>query len=325
MAIRLLVAGLTVNLVGISGVFALDANLPAYQATVGVAGQIKSVGSDTLSNEMLGWAKGFMALYPDVKIEVEAKGSATAPPALVEGTSQLGPMSRPMSADEMAAFEAKHGYKASNFRVAVDALAVYVNKANPIECLTLQQVNRIFSSSRVAAFGGDIKTWGEVGLSGEWASKPISLFGRNSISGTYEFFRETALYGGEYKQEVKQEPGSEALVEAVAHDRFAIGYSGIGYKVEGVRSVPLSLHSGASCYDTSAEATYSGKYPLARYLYVYVNKKPGQSLDLLTAEFIKFMLSNDGQTLTERGGFYSISNVDREADLTKLGVLMAAK
>jgi phosphate transport system substrate-binding protein len=325
MVLRILFIVFAVNLAAISNASALDPRLPAYETTTGISGQIKSVGSDTLDNEMLLWAKAFMALYPDVKVEVEGKGSATAPPALLAGVSQLGPMSRPMSAEEADAFEKQYGYKVTGFRVAVDALAVYVNKDNPIECLSMQQVNRIFSSTRTSSFGGDIKTWGDAGLSGEWSTKPISLYGRNSISGTYEFFREMALYSGTYKAEVKQQPGSEAVVQRVAGDRFGIGYSGIGYKTEGVRTVALALHEGARCYETSAEATYSRNYPFARYLYIYLNKNPNRPLDKLVSEFIKFVVSKDGQMQAEIGGFYSISNDDREVDLKKLGIATIAK
>jgi phosphate transport system substrate-binding protein len=325
MVLRILFAAFAANLAAMSNAIALDPELPAYQTTAGISGKIKSVGSDTLDHEMLLWAKAFMALYPDVSIEVEGKGSSTAPPALLAGVSQLGPMSRPMSSEETDAFEKKYGYKVSSFRVALDALAVYVNKDNPIECLTMQEVNRIFSSTRKVAFGGDIKTWGDAGLTGEWSTKPISLYGRNSISGTYEFFREMALYSGDYKTEVKQQPGSEAVVEGVASDRFGIGYSGIGYKTEGVRTVPLALHPGAKCYNTSAEAAYSRNYPLARYLYIYLNKSPNQPLDRLISEFIKFVVSKDGQMQAEIGGFYSITNDDREVDLKKLGIATNAK
>ena len=299
---------------------ALDQSFPAYQSVPGISGQIKSVGSDTLGDLIERWSKGFEGVYPDVHIAIEAKGSATAPPALIEGASQFGPMLRPMTAEELDAFAKKYGYAVSNFRVAVDALAVYVNKDNPIACLSEPQLNRIFSSERVAAFGGDIATWGDVGLTGEWATKPIALYGRNSLSGTYEFFKEMALNGGDYKTAVKQQPGSEAVVESVAGDRFAIGYSGIGYKTAGVRTVPLTVTSGGPCYDTSADATYSGKYPLACYLYVYLNKNPNQPLDAPRAEFIKYILSKDGQTETEKGGFYPITNDIRTDELKKLAI-----
>ena len=157
-------------------------------------------------------------------------------------------------------------------------------------------------------------------MTGEWATKPISLYGRNSISGTYEYFRDVALFNGDYKADVKQQPGSEAVVQGVASDRFAIGYSGIGYKTDGVRTIPLALYSGGPCYDTSAEATLSGKYPFARYLRIYLNKKPTQPLDPLRAEFIKYILSKDGQTQTEKGGFYPITNEIREEELKKFGI-----
>jgi phosphate transport system substrate-binding protein len=267
MQLRLIATALAANLMAITAAIALGANLPAYQAVSGISGQLKSVGSDTLNNEMERWAKGFEAQYPGVEIEIEGKGSATAPPALLEGASQFAPMSRPMSADEVGAFEKKYGYKPARFRVAVDALAVYVNKDNPIPCLTLQQVDQIFSATRQGSGSNSIDTWGGVGMTGEWATKPISIYGRNSLSGTYEFFKQTVLYSGEYKEGVKQQPGSEAVVEHVANDKFAIGYSGLGYKTDGVRSVPLAAYYGSQCYDTTAEATYSSKYPIARYLY----------------------------------------------------------
>jgi phosphate transport system substrate-binding protein len=208
----------------------------------------------------------------------------------------------------------------TQFRVAVDALAVYVNKDNPIACLTLQQLNRIFSSTRRVAFGGNIATWGDAGLTGDWAVKPIALYGRNELSGTYAFFKEMALYDGDYKPEMERQPSSEAVVQMVANNRYAIGYSGIGYKTPSVRTVPLAVAGGATCYDASAEAAYSRQYPLARYLYIYVNKKPDASLDLLRREFIKYILSRDGQAETEAGGFYSITNADRETDLKRLGI-----
>jgi phosphate transport system substrate-binding protein len=299
---------------------ALDPSLPAYRPAEALAGHLKSIGSDTLGYEMEAWAKGFEKLYPDVKVEVEAAGSATAPSALLEGHSQFGPMSRPMTADEIAKFQDKYGYKISSFRVAVDALAVYVNKANPIPCLTLPQLSGIYSSNIKTPGGGNIRTWGDLGLTGEWARQPITLYSRNTISGTYEYFKDTALYGGDYKPTIKQEPGSEAVVEAVAADKFGIGYSGIGFKKENVRAVPLASYYGGTCHEASAEETLSGKYPIARYLYVYLNKKPELSLDPLRAEFVKYILSKDGQERTERSGFFPITNEIRESDLKRLGI-----
>jgi phosphate transport system substrate-binding protein len=304
---------------------ALDESLPSYQPMNRIAGQLKSVGSDTLGNEMEEWAKAFMALYPAVKIEVEAKGSATAPPALLRGISQLGPMSRFMTSDEATAFEKKYGYKATGIRVAADALAVYVNKDNPVRRLTLQQVDQIFSSTRKGSGGKTIKTWGDVGMPGEWADKSIVLFGRNTISGTHEFFREAVLYGGDYKNEVKPEPGSEAVIADVFSDRFAIGYSGIGFKNDGVRAVPLATFNGRPCVEATEAATFGGRYPLARYLYVYVNKNPKEPLDALRGEFFKYILGKEGQEQIVRSGFYPVTDEIRRAELDKLGIAARAK
>lgn len=320
MIIRLIAIACVVHLAGATRASALDQQLPGYSRAEGTAGSLKSVGSDTLKNEMELWAKGFMALYPAIKIEVDARGSATAPPALLEGSAQLAPMSRPMNGAEIDAFKAKYGYPVTQFRVAIDALAVYVNKANPIQCLSIPQLNRIFSSSRVAAFGGDISKWGDAGSTGELAGKAITIYGRNELSGTYEFFREMALSGGDYKKDVKLQPGSEAVVENVAKDPAAIGYSGIGYRIDGVRTVPLSTVQDGQCLETSEEAAYSGKYPLTRYLYVYINKKPDQPLDPLRSEFIKYILSKDGQIQTQKGGFFPITNDIRMRELRKLGI-----
>ncbi len=313
-------AALFVALMTGHSAYSLDASLPAYRAVEALSGHLKSVGSDTLGHETEAWAKAFEKLYPDVKVDIEATGSATAPTALIGGKAQFGPMSRPMTASETAAFEAKYGYKVSSFRVAVDALAVYVNKDNPISCLTLPQLSGIYSSNRKVPGSADLRTWGDLGLTGEWARQPITLYSRNTLSGTYEYFREAALYGGDYKPEIKQQVGSEAVVQAVAADKFAIGYSGIGYKAEGVRAVPLANHYGATCYEPSAQATLSSKYPIARYLYIYLNRKPNQTLDPLRAEFAKYILSKDGQQQTERGGFFPITNEIRETDLAKLGI-----
>ena len=299
---------------------ALDPSLPTYHPLDALSGNLRSVGSDTLGHEMESWAKAFEKVYPDVKMQVEAAGSATAPSALLDGRAQFGPMSRPMTAEEIAAFQTKFGYAVSRFRVAVDALAVYVNKDNPITCLTLPQLSGIFSSNRMTTGVTDIRTWGDLGLTGEWARQPITLYSRNTLSGTYEYFRETALYGGEYKPEIKQQPGSDEVVQSIRADKFGIGYSGIGFKAEGVRAVPLAAYYGGTCYEASLEPTLSGKYPIARYLYIYLNKKPNQSLGPLRTEFVKYILSKNGQEQTERGGFFSISNEIRESDLGKLGI-----
>jgi phosphate transport system substrate-binding protein len=290
-----------------SSAFALDVDpaIPGYEKVSGVEGNIKAVGSDTLNNLMALWSEGFRAQYPTVKFSIEAKGSSTAPPALIEGTSQFGPMSRAMKSKESDEFEKKFGYKATQIKVAVDALAVFVHKDNPIESLSLKQLDAIFSKNREGGYEKDVVTWGDLGLTGEWADKPISLYGRNSASGTYAYFKKVALFNGDYKDTVKEQPGSSAVVQGVASDKYAIGYSGVGYKTADVRVVPLSTDGEA--YEANAENAYSGNYPIARFLYVYVNKNPNEDLEPLRAEFIKYMLSKEGQEAVIKDGFYPIS------------------
>jgi len=297
----------------------LDPKLQDYKPVSGVSGNIKSIGSDTLNNLMSLWSEGFRAQYPGVKIEIEGKGSSTAPPALIEGTAQFGPMSREMKAKEIEAFEQKFGYKPAHIRTAVDALAVFVHKDNPIKCLTLQQLDAVFSKTRKGGAPKDIVTWGDLGLKGEWADKPISLYGRNSASGTYGYFKEVALFGGDYKDTVKEQPGSSAVVQGIASDKYAIGYSGAGYKTADVRIVPLAAREGA-CFEATAENAYSGDYPLARFLYVYLNKKPGEALDPLRAEFIKFVFSKQGQQVVLKDGFFPVSQAMVEEDMKALGI-----
>jgi len=279
----------------------LDPALPEYKAVSGVSGNLSSIGSDTLNNLMTLWAEGFKKAYPNVNVQIEGKGTSTAPPALIEGTAQIGPMSRPMKAEEIDAFEKKFGYKPTEVNVAIDALAVFGHKDNPLEGITMKQVDAIFSSTRKKG-GDEITEWGQLGLAA-WKGRAISLFGRNSASGTYGFFQEHALSKGDFKTSVKEQPGSSAVVQGVGADIYALGYSGIGYKTSGVRALPLAGDDG-NFHEPTYENALSGDYPLARFLLVYVNKKPGQPLDKLTLEFLTFVLSKEGQMIVEKDGYY---------------------
>ena len=284
----------------------VDPGLPPYKAVSGVSGNLSSVGSDTLNNLMTLWAETYYKFYPNTKIQIEGKGSSTAPPALISGTAQLGPMSRAMKGTEIDQFEKKYGYKPTPIRTSVDALAVFVNKDNPVKCLTIAQVDAIFSKSRRHGHKEDVKTWGQLGLTGEWAARPVSLYGRNSASGTYGFFKEHSLRNGDFKDEVKEQPGSASVVQGVTVDRFAMGYSGIGYATAGVKAVPLAEKAGARCYAATPENAYSGDYPLSRFLYVYINRAPGKALDPITREFVKLVVSRQGQEVVVKDGYYPI-------------------
>ncbi len=296
----------------------VDPALQAYKAVSGISGNLSSVGSDTLNNLMTLWSETFQKFYPNVKVQIEGKGSSTAPPALIAGTAQLGPMSRPMKGTEVDQFEKKYGYKPTPVRTAVDALAVFVNKDNPITCLTLAQVDAVFSKSRRWGYKENVKTWGQLGLTGDWANRPISLFGRNSASGTYGFFKEHVLKNGDYRDEVKEQPGSASVVQGVTVDRYAAGYSGIGYATAGVRPVPLAEKDGDKCHEAAADEAYAGKYPLARFLYVYVNRAPGKALDPLTREFVKLVLSKEGQEVVVKDGYFPMPAPIVKEELNKI-------
>lgn len=281
----------------------VDPALPVYQKAAGVSGNFTSVGSDTLNNLMTLWAEEYKRLYPNVNIQIQGAGSSTAPPALTEGASHFGPMSRVMTAKEVEGFEKKHGYQPYAVPVAIDALAVYVNKDNPIKGLSIQEVDAMMSVGRKCGGASDITKWGQAGMTGDWANRDIALYGRNSVSGTYGYFKENALCKGDFKRNVAEQPGSASVVQSVATQLNAIGYSGIGYKTSGVRALPLSKKPGQAFVEPDAKHAIDGTYPLARVLYVYVNKKPNQPLPPLEREFFKMVLSKQGQTVVVKDGF----------------------
>jgi len=285
----------------------VDPSIPSYAKATGVSGNIDSVGSDTMNNLMTFWCEGFSKFYPNVRCQIEGKGSSTAPPALIAGTSQFGPMSRMMKSKEIDAFEKETGYKPTAVPTSIDALAVYVNKDNPIGCLSIKQVDAIFSKNRKCGGGSDISIWGTAGLGGDWSGKPISVYGRNSASGTYGYFKKKALCKGDYKDTVKEQPGSSAVVQGITEDLQGIGYSGIGYKTSGVKAIEIAKTAEKGCFGPSLENIVGKKYPLGRYLYLYVNKKPNEALDPLRLEFLKYILSQEGQEIVIKDGYLPLT------------------
>jgi len=313
-----LALGLVASLSAVPVMAAVDAALPSYQKVAGVSGNLSSVGSDTLANLATLWAEEFKRLYPNVNIQVQAAGSSTAPPALTEGTSNVGPMSREMKSKEIEAFEAKYGYKPTGIAVAIDALAVYVHKDNPIKGLTMSQVDAIFSSTRKCGGKEDITNWDQLAIGGALTGKEVQLYGRNSVSGTYGYFKEKGLCKGDFKSNVNEQPGSASVVQSVATSMNAIGYSGIGYKTSGVKTVPLTKKEGDAFVDATAEDALSGKYPLSRALYVYVNKAPGKALDPMVKEFMTLVLSKEGQQVVEKDGYVALPATFAAKELAKL-------
>ena len=281
----------------------LDKNLPVYKKASGVSGNLSSVGSDTLANLMTLWAEEFKRLYPNINIQIQAAGSSTAPPALTEGTSNLGPMSRKMKNKELQSFEKKHNYKPTAIPVAIDALAVYVNKDNPVKGMTIAEVDAIFSSTRKCKHDKDISKWGDLGMTGSWKNRSIQIYGRNSVSGTYGYFKKKALCKGDYKSTVNEQPGSASVVQSVTTSLNGIGYSGIGYKTSGVKAVPLTKKAGKAPVAATPENAVKGTYPLSRFLYVYVNKHPNKPLAPLEREFLTMVLSKVGQQVVVKDGY----------------------
>jgi phosphate transport system substrate-binding protein len=298
---------------------ALDENLPEYTKVSGISGNVSSVGSDTLANMMTFWAEDFKRTYPNVNVQIQAAGSSTAPPALTEATSNLGPMSRKMKSREIEAFQKRYGYKPTRVRVAIDALAVFVHKDNPLEGLTIEQVDAVFSSNRKCGADKNVDRWGDLGLSGAWTGKDVQLYGRNSVSGTYGYFKKKALCKGDFKNSVNEQPGSASVVQSVSASLNGIGYSGIGYRTSGVRALPLAK-KGTNFIEANMENAVSGKYPLSRYLYVYVNKHPNKALPPMEAEFLKMILSKSGQSIVEKDGYIPLPRSVVDKEFKKLGL-----
>lgn len=293
-------------------------DLPVYKKVDGLSGSLSSIGSDTLNNMMTYWGEAFSKMYPNVKVSVEGKGSATAPTALTGGTAQIGPMSRAMKQDEIDAFEKKHGFKPAKISVALDSLAVFVNKDNPIKSLSLAEVDAIFSKGRLREYPEDIINWGQLGARSEWEKQPISLYGRNSASGTYGYFKDVALKKGDFKDTVKEQAGSAAVVRSITEDKMAIGYSGIGYTTSGVRALPLSVKKGGEVFDPTYENVVSLKYPLSRKLFIYFVKNPDKPIGNLEKEFLKFVLSKEGQNIVIKDGYMPLTKEEVEKGLANL-------
>lgn len=305
---QLLVLMLVFVTTGTSQAAQVDPNLPDYKPVEGISGSIKSVGSDTMNNLMALWTEEFRKMYPAVLPEIEGKGSSTAPAALIQGTASFGPMSRPMKEAEIDAFEEKFGWKPTQLPVGIDMLAIYVNKDNPIaqRGLTMAEADAIFSSTRKLGHT-EIHTWGDLNMKGDWSNAPINIYGRNSVSGTYGFFKKVVLGGGDYKSSVNEQPGSAGVVQGVARERFSIGYSGIGYKTADVATVPLALQEGDEYIPADEAHGLTGEYPLTRFLLIAVNVEPNRPLDPLRREFIRFIYSKQGQAVVIKYGYLPVT------------------
>ncbi len=292
----------------------VDPAITDYQPVAALQGSLNSVGGDALNTLMTFWAEGFQTTYPSVNIQIEGMGGSTGPVALVGGTVQLAPMTREFTAHEIAAFEKKWGYPPIAIRVALDALAVFVHPDNPVPSLSLLQLDQIYSSTFKRG-GADVNDWSGLGLTGDLSALPISPFGRNSASGAYAVAKQRILMGGNFKTSVLEKPGSSGVAEAVAQTRGGIGYSGAGYLTTTVRAIPVSEGVQPAVLPTY-DHVLAGRYPLARFLFIYIHKKPGG--DPLVAEFIRYTQSRVGQRIVCDNGFFPLSAALVGENLAKL-------
>ena len=314
-----LAAGLVVSGAAVASQAQVDPDMPTYESVSGISGNLTSIGSDTLNNLMTLWAEEFQNFYPNVNVQIQGAGTSTAPPALAEGTANFGPMSRGMRDSEVQDFERVHGYAPTLVPVAIDVLAVYVNRDNPLEGLTIPQVDAIFSDTRRCGHGETITRWGQVGLEGAWANRDITLYSRNAVSGTYGYFRQHALCDGDFKDSINEQPGSASVVQGVTESRNGIGYSGIGYNTSGVKAIKIGTEGG-ELYEPNAVNAANGDYPLARFLYVYVNHRPGSQMDPLRREFIRYIFSKQGQLDVVRDGYFPIGAGIAKRALESVGI-----
>lgn len=284
----------------------VDPSIPPYQMAYAVSGALAIAGSDTMRPLTESWAGDLRQLYPGLKITIDSAGSETGLSRLLEGKVQITAMSRRMTAEEIVEFKREFGYEPAEVPVAVDALAVFVHKDNPIEGLSLMELDAIFSKERRRGLKYHINTWGDVMLEGEWADAPIHLYGRNGRSGTAVFFREHVLNGADIKKTMIAGPGSASVVIELMKDRYGIGFSGIGYRTSGVRAVPLASVQGGRFVEPNFQTAMDGSYPLRRQLYLYINKPPKTAPPGAIAEFVRFALSQQGQQIVVAQGYYPL-------------------
>jgi phosphate transport system substrate-binding protein len=291
-----------------------------YRPSAVLSGRLRSIGSDTMDLIVASWERVFTQYHPGLRVVHEGRGSSTATPALLEGQSDFGPMSRAMQEPEVAKFRERFGYEPTQVRVAIDALGIFVHPSNPVSRtgLSLEQIDAIFSATRKRGAAARIATWGQLGVGGEWASAPVNVYGRNKASGTYGFFRDSALAKGEFGEWVQEQPGSGQVVEQVTADKFGIGYSGVGYKAEGVALAPLVTKAGEEAIEANEETALDGSYPLARPLYLVANRNPAAAPSDLQREFLSFVLGPLGQEVVKQEGYYPLPSKILAEELAKL-------
>ena len=296
----------------------LSASVPASAAPAPIAGSLTIVGSDTASALVLRWSDAFRQQHAGVRVQIQAPGSASAPIALLEGAADIGMMSRPMSEGETDAFRRRYGYAPTRVAVAHDAIVVFVNPANPLQSITRRELDAIYSSTLRCGGAEPLTRWDRLGA----PAGHILATGRNNASGTSEFFREQALCGGDYRSDVVVWPGHGATVAAVAGNREAIGYAGIGYVNGLVKPLAYAPDDAGQAVAPVMANVMNGDYALSRLLYLYVNQPPDRAPAPLPAAFLGYVLSADAQALIAEEGFLPLASAEREAETRKIRATM---
>ena len=284
----------------------VDPEIRSYAKADGVAGLLTVAGSETMKPLSHRWESKLRELYPNLTIQVQGIGSETGPPALLEGKAQIAAMSRQMTSKEIEAFTKRFGYEPTEVPVANDALAIFVHRDNPISGLSLEELDAMFCKERRRGHPEDVTSWSQLGLNGEWDVALIKLLGRNQASGTATFFREHVCANGELKENMTKEPGSASVVVGVKKDRYAVGFSGIGYRTSSIKPIPLAAEKGKPFIEPTFETCINASYPLRRHLYLYVNKAPKTAISPAVAEFVKFAMSREGQQVVVQEGFFPL-------------------
>src|SRR5688572_21484033 len=308
---------------------------PSYISTEGVQGRFTIAGSNTMYPLMTRLSGEFRRYYPDVHIAIEGQGSKSVVAEddrrpfweMVQNKStyrrgdgsddghqvsmqvQVMASSRRLSPKEVETFESRYGYRPMEIPIALEAVAVYVHKDNPIQGLTLDQVHAIFSNKSRRDVK-EITTWGQLGFQDERREAGIHLYGRDQRSGTRAYFKERVLLDEEFRTTLQEEPGSANLILAVGRDPLGIGYSGISFQTSFVRVLPLAVNSSLRFVTPSAESAVDGSYPLTRTLYLYINKKPSERLSAALSEFLRFVNSRQGQEIVVKAGVYALPLAD---------------
>lgn len=301
-----------------AGFFAAVAGGAQADAAAGPPGTLHSVGADTMDELTFGWLRIFRRRFPDVDATIEARSSLSAAPALTSGLADVAPVAREFLPGEHDAFVQKFGYPPLLIRVAggsyatpnrSHALAVYVHRDNPVRSLTMAQLDAVFSATRRRGAAREVATWGDLGATGEWAQRPVNLYSIRRPNGIANFFQQRVLLGGDYRVGIRERNGADdtaalgAVVESIAGDVAGIGFAGFAQARSEVR--PLALAEEGDRFVEGSPATVRDhSYPLARWVYIAVNRRPGEPLPRNVRAFLEIVLSAEGQRVVEEEGAF---------------------